>query len=215
MTATLLVFNSNIPTGRFQQISRRSKYFREGILAILKSPHSCLWCMLPLIYASKTWWRHQIEIFSTLLALCVGNTPVIGEFPSQRPVTRSFDVFFDLRLHEWLSKQPLDWWFETPSCPWWRNCKDIWCVYSEHKLSWIRLTFYSVILWFVSTDFIYPEPSGLLQWKCHFGEIFITGCTGSCQNDNFQFSQWWKFRQNDNISVSALEQTGIPITMTS
>ena len=44
------------------------------------------------------WWRHQMEAFSELLALCAGNSPVAGEFPSQRPVTRSFDVFFDLRL---------------------------------------------------------------------------------------------------------------------
>ena len=37
-----------------------------------------------------------------------------------------------------------------------------------------------------------------LKRKClHFDEIFITGCTGSCQNDNFQCSQWLKFRQND------------------
>ena len=33
---------------------------------------------------------------SALLAFCEGNPPVTGEFPSQRPVTRSFDVFFDL-----------------------------------------------------------------------------------------------------------------------
>ena len=39
-----------------------------------------------------------METFSALLALCAGNSPVTGEFPSQRPVTRSFDVFFDLRL---------------------------------------------------------------------------------------------------------------------
>ena len=32
--------------------------------------------------------------------------------------------------------------------------------------------------------------------------MFITGCTGSCQNDNIQCSQWWKFRQNDHICVS-------------
>ena len=38
-----------------------------------------------------------------------------GEFPAQRPVTRSFDVFFDLRPNKRLSKQPWDWWFETPS----------------------------------------------------------------------------------------------------
>ena len=44
------------------------------------------------------WWRHQMETFSALLALCAGNSPVTGEFPSQRPVTWSFDVFFDLSL---------------------------------------------------------------------------------------------------------------------
>ena len=38
-------------------------------------------------------WRHQMETFSTLLTLCAGNSPITGEFPSQRPVTRSFDVF--------------------------------------------------------------------------------------------------------------------------
>ena len=42
-----------------------------------------------------------------------------------------------------------------------------------------------------------------LKRKClHFDEIFITGCTESCQNDNFQCSQWWKFHQNDDIFVS-------------
>ena len=45
------------------------------------------------------WWRYQMEAFSTLLALCAGNSPVTNELPSQRPVTRSFDVFFDLRLN--------------------------------------------------------------------------------------------------------------------
>ena len=40
-----------------------------------------------------------MEKFSALLALCVGNSPVTGEFPSQRPVAKSFDVFFDLRLN--------------------------------------------------------------------------------------------------------------------
>ena len=44
-----------------------------------------------------------METFSALLAICAGNSPVPGEFPSQRPVTRSFDVFFDLRLNKRLS----------------------------------------------------------------------------------------------------------------
>ena len=51
------------------------------------------------------WWRHEMEPFSTLLAICAGNSPVPGEFPSQRPVTRNGDVFFDLRLNKRLSKQ--------------------------------------------------------------------------------------------------------------
>ena len=46
-----------------------------------------------------------METFSTLLTICVGNSPVTGEFPTQRPVTQSFDVFFDLRLNKGLSKQ--------------------------------------------------------------------------------------------------------------
>ena len=69
----------------------------------------------------QTWWRHQMETFSVILVLCVGNSPVIGEFPSQRPVPRSFDVFFDLRLNTRLNKQSRGWWFETPSRPLWRH----------------------------------------------------------------------------------------------
>ena len=68
-----------------------------------------------------TWWRHQMETFSALLAICAGNSPVPGEFPAQRPVTRSFDVFFDLRLNKRLSKQSWGWWSETLSRPLWRH----------------------------------------------------------------------------------------------
>ena len=59
-----------------------------------------------------------------------------GEFPTQRPVTRSFDVFFDLRLNKRLSKQPWGWWFETPSWSLWRQCNVIYSIlyqwYSQH-----------------------------------------------------------------------------------
>ena len=43
----------------------------------------------------------------------------------QRPVTRSFDVFFDLRLNKRLSKQSRGWWFETLLRPLWRHCNVI------------------------------------------------------------------------------------------
>ena len=60
--------------------------------------------------------------FSALLALCAGKSPITGEIPAQRPVTRSFDVLFDLRLNIRLSKQWRGWWFETPSRSLWRQC---------------------------------------------------------------------------------------------
>ena len=55
------------------------------------------------IYNICTWWRDQMETFSALLILCAGNSPVIGESPSQSPVTRSFDVFFDPCLSGWIN----------------------------------------------------------------------------------------------------------------
>ena len=66
-----------------------------------------------------------MEAFSALLAICPGNSPVPGDFPAQRPVTRSFDVFFDLRLKKRLSKQSWGWWFETLSRPLWRHRNEV------------------------------------------------------------------------------------------
>ena len=95
----------------------------------VKSMHAELICengTMHLHFASLfTWWRHQMETFSTLLAICAGNSPVTGEFPSQWPVTRSFDVFVDLRLSKRLSKQSRGWWVEMPLHSLWRHCNEI------------------------------------------------------------------------------------------
>ena len=97
------------------------------------------------MYISESWGRHQMETFSALLALCAGNSPVTAEFPAQRPVTRSFDVLFDLRLNKCFSKQSGGWWFETPSLPFWRHCNvkmnafwfaECCCLGSKHLLMW-------------------------------------------------------------------------------
>ena len=78
---------------------------------------------------------------SALLALCAENSPANGEFPAQRPVTRSFDVFFDLLLNKRLNKQSIRRWFETPSRSLWRHC------------NWIM---YFVVLYFLLNIFVTP-----------------------------------------------------------
>ena len=72
------------------------------------------------------------NIFRVTGPLC-GEFTGPGEFPTQRPVTRSFDVFFNLRLNKRLSKQPWGWWFETLSRPLWRHC-------NEFKIMWHVIT---------------------------------------------------------------------------
>ena len=107
-----------------------------------------------------SWWRHQMETFSALLAICAGNSPVPGEFPSQRPVTRSF-VFFDLRLNKRLSKQSWCWLFETLSRSLWRHCN---VILPEHSgFSHRRANFHSICL-----DFVVRCPYSMnLSHKSH------------------------------------------------
>ena len=83
-----------------------------------------------------------METFSVLLVLCAGNSPLTGKFPSQRPVTRCFDVFFDLRLNKRLSKQSKRRWFEMPPCVLWRHCNAI--IWYMVPLS-IRLLFSTTV----------------------------------------------------------------------
>ena len=86
------------------KMRRRNKYSKYCIVIKSKvskstgqgyeTPSCCIvsYCMCQLI-KFYSWWRHQMETFSALLALCTGNSAVTGEFPSQKPVTRSFDFF--------------------------------------------------------------------------------------------------------------------------
>ena len=83
-----------------------------------------VFCQVYLSFDEYAWWPHQMETFSALLTVCAGNSLVTGEFPTQRPVIRSFDVFFELHLNIRLSKQWWGWWFEMPSRPLWRHSND-------------------------------------------------------------------------------------------
>ena len=95
-----------------------------------------------------------METFSALLALCAGNSPVPGEFPTQRPVTRSFDVYFDLRPNKRLSKQSWGWWFETLS-----RLFDV-IVMDSYRENIRKATWKSKILKIKSKDFLGLFSSG-------------------------------------------------------
>ena len=126
------------------------------------------------------------NVFRVTGPFCAGNSPVPGEFPAQRPVTRSFDVFFDLRPDKRLSKHWWGWWFETPSRPLWRHCNDF-------LLSFLVLIFVTSINTIKDNLLIsdrfkhvirYFLRENTLKWNgCQVYEIFI-GYTISCQNDN-------------------------------
>ena len=73
-----------------------------------------LWCLCMMTSSNG-------NIFRVTGPLC-GEFTGLGEFPEQRLVTRSFDIFFDLRLNKQLSKQPPGWWFGTPLWSLWRQC---------------------------------------------------------------------------------------------
>ena len=70
-----------------------------------------------------------------------------GGFPSQRPVTGSFDVFFDLCLNKWLSKQSRRHWFETPSHSLSHHCNG-----SDYKLNKYWLSAYMMTMTHLHTD---------------------------------------------------------------
>ena len=121
-----------------------------------------------------------METFSALLAICARNSLVPGEFPAQRPVTRSFDVFFDLSLNQWLSKQSRGWWFETLPCPLWRHCnangnstEQQWTVYHKQDRDFYLPKFEEIVRlkflksWTISnfrTIFLYIDMNFLCLW---------------------------------------------------
>ena len=126
--ANLFIVHMN-EDGSYCQVSSHQNFQLTISESHLDHPSSTVmkWFTLTLMYIDlycymlSYSWRHQMETFSVLLALCAQNSHVIDEFPSQRLVTRSFDVFFKR-----LSKQSRRWWFKAPSRSLWRHC-DVYC----------------------------------------------------------------------------------------
>ena len=89
--------------------------------------HALSWCWssLSLVANRGPMMTSSNENIFRITWFCAGNWLLTGEFPSHRPVTWSFDVFYDLRLNKQLSKQSWGWWFEMPSRSWWCHCNAI------------------------------------------------------------------------------------------
>ena len=69
--------------------------------------------------------------------------------------TRSFDVFFDLRLNIRWSKHSRFWWFETPWRSLWRHCNITCICHCDHSSS----------IWFSCSDYITGHDIASLSWS--------------------------------------------------
>ena len=117
-------------------------------------------------------------MFPAVLALCAGNSQVTGEFPSQRPVTQSFHIFFELCLNKRLSKQSWGRWFEMSSPSLWRHCNDYYIWQSTHKHKWyLPLTKYAAVCqncdWDQAQIFMLGDVGMQCVWTNHYGDIIL------------------------------------------
>ena len=104
------------------------------------------------------------NIFRVISLLC-GKSPVTGEFPAQRPVTRSFDVFFYLRPNKRLSTQSWGWWFDTPSRSLWRHFNEFRIqLFADCRASSPQQYHLKPSLWYS------------LKWRASYGETRMMLC---------------------------------------
>ena len=97
-----------------------------------------------------------------------------GIFPTQRPVTQSFDVFFDLHLNIRLSKQSWNWWFRTQSRLLWRHCNGITVFLMDTSQRPATCPGSAILLRIVSLD------SKRVKWCANIIKTYIS-----------QIDSWW------------------------
>ena len=107
-------------------------------------------------------WRHFARY-----CFCAGNSPVPREFPSQRQVTRNFDIFVDQHVNKQLSKQSRRWWFETQSHPLWRHCNAhiSCCSWGLWTRAWSGVGNINLLLFYCRKKWVLPYSRGLLPPK--------------------------------------------------
>ena len=159
-----------------------------------------------------------MKTFSVLLALCARNSPVTGEFPAQRPVTRSFYVFFDLRLDKRLGKQWWGWWFETPARQLWSHCNGMFAdplnsigptlskyhFVTRHLrsntalLEWITPSSYGMIC-FCRSKFCFPRGS--------MSRVNLILVSLVCKNASCRKTSTYYSTHDNSLSVSAVSRS--------
>ena len=110
--------------------------------------------------------------------LC-GNSPVTGEFPSQRSVMQSFDVFFDLDLNKRSSKQSRRRWSEMPSLSSWRYCNSV-CSVRRCGLTTCVLyvsSFLDLYVWYSETRVFLVFTFNYTQFTYTYMHIYVLLCT--------------------------------------
>ena len=128
----ICIYKTNIEIHRIKRLTQIAVVTKEAVWACAAVsraiqrndalPTIVAWCVITLIL-----WKienHDDGIKwkkSALLPLCEGNPPVAGGFPSQQPVTRSFDVSYGVHLSKRLNKKSRCWRFETPWRSFWRH----------------------------------------------------------------------------------------------
>ena len=124
----------------------------------ISKEYPCCICKIFTTIPSPDMMKSSIGNIFALLAICAGKSPAPGEFRAQRPVTRSFDVFFDLRLNKRLSKQWWGWWFETLSRP-------VWCQVNSPAPLFFRVIIIKIlVIYCTSRSYLTGTAADWLRW---------------------------------------------------
>ena len=134
------------------------------------------------------------NIFRVTGPLC-GEFTGPGEFPTQRPVTRSFDVYFDLRLNKRLCKQSWGWWFETLLCPLWRHSNE--CVVHH---------FLPLFIWDIRVCYFLfnsLECSAKTVGICHYNDVIMSAMASQITSLTIVYSTVYSRRRSKKHQRSA------------
>ena len=155
-----------------------------------------------------------MEKFSESLPPCAGKSSVTDEFPAKGSVTRSFDVFFDLRLNNRLSKHSRRWLFERPSRSLWRRCDGtVKSIYRKNEMRY-EINAIAADITVIKAGVMASHITGKLS--CLFNSLFrltamkkqrFTSLSGPLWGDSIGDSIAFRARYAESVSIALLPDT--------